>query len=151
MNTIKFKVINWLLEVITFIILTTTLIWVTYNYSDISDTVPTHFNWQGESDAFGNKIQIVIPMVALVCVYLSLIIISNRLLKQSYNSKKMYSEIIFHQLIKLIPVSVLSYIIYEMGNPNPVKSKSLGFFFIPTIILLIMIALIGFIWAVRFK
>lgn len=38
-----------------------------YNYADLPEIIPVHYNGSGEADAFGNKIEILtLPMVASV-------------------------------------------------------------------------------------
>ena len=60
------------LELIALFVLVFTVYWVIANYAFLSETIPTHFNFQGIPDKWGNKNEILVFPILGVFLYIVL-------------------------------------------------------------------------------
>ena len=144
-----YKNINKCLDIVG-LILVMALIIITFIYwSKAPDIVPTHFNFNGEIDAYGSKNTLFILLPIVIISYIVLAILSKYPQVCNYcieitpiNKDKQYS--MASTFIKIINVEILALFLYiqistiiAMNN-----SKSLSIVFLP-ISLLILFGSIG--------
>ena len=144
-----YKNINKCLDIVG-LILVMALIIITFIYwSKAPDIVPTHFNFNGEIDAYGSKNTLFILLPIVIISYIVLAILSKYPQVYNYcieitpiNKDKQYS--MASTFIKIINVEILAIFLYiqistiiAMNN-----SKSLSIVFLP-ISLLILFGSIG--------
>jgi len=64
---IKPGFIDYLFEMISLIVLFSIVIITIINYSDLSETIPTHFNLFGIADSYGSKVNLwLFPFIAVI-------------------------------------------------------------------------------------
>lgn len=61
--------LGWLLLVLLWIL-------VIFSFNNLPDTIPTHFNFMGEPDGYGNKITIIILQIVATLMYIGLTILN---------------------------------------------------------------------------
>jgi uncharacterized membrane protein len=128
-------------------------IWTGTSYSNLPDTIPTHFNAAGEADGFGRKASIVgLPIIAtLLYIGLTLLnryphifnfptpITQDNALKQYTNATRMI------RYLKLILVLVFTGISYQTIQQANGTGEGLGLWFLPLTLVLIFMPLIYFV------
>ena len=69
---LRLSTVDKLLEAVSLIILL--IIWgiVFFNYSNLPQTIPTHYNASGQADAFGGKEEIWKPLIVLTILFIVL-------------------------------------------------------------------------------
>jgi uncharacterized membrane protein len=128
-------------------------VWTGTSYSNLPDTIPTHFNAAGEADGFGRKASIVsLPVVAsLLYIGLTLLnrvphsfnfptpVTQDNALPQYTNATRMI------RFLKLILVLVFAGISYQTIQQANGTGEGLGLWFLPLTLVLIFVPLIYFV------
>ena len=128
-------------------------VWTGTSYSNLPDTIPTHFNAAGEADGFGRKASIVsLPVVAsLLYIGLTLLnrvphmfnfptpVTQDNALRQYTNATRMI------RFLKLILVLVFAGISYQTIQQASGTGEGLGLWFLPLTLVLIFVPLIYFV------
>lgn len=124
------------------------------NYSNLPNSIPTHYNAVGQADGFGGKVSIfLIPLVATV-LFVGLTIINkfphvfkyptsitkDNALKQYTNATRLV------RYLKCILVFIFGLITYQTIRRAEGQTYGLGLWFLPMILGLIFIPLIYFIF-----
>jgi uncharacterized membrane protein len=128
-------------------------VWTGTSYSNLPDTIPTHFNAAGEADGFGRKASIVgLPVIAsLLYIGLTLLnrvphsfnfptpVTQDNALPQYTNATRMI------RFLKLILVLVFAGISYQTIQQANGTGEGLGLWFLPLTLVLIFVPLIYFV------
>jgi uncharacterized membrane protein len=128
-------------------------IWTGTSYSNLPDTIPTHFNAAGEADGFGRKASIVgLPIIATL-LYIGLTLLNrfphsfnfptpvtqDNALPQYTNATRMI------RYLKLILVLVFAGISFQTIQQANGTGEGLGLWFLPLTLALIFMPLIYFV------
>jgi uncharacterized membrane protein len=128
-------------------------VWTGTSYSNLPDTIPTHFNAAGEADGFGRKVSIVgLPLIAtLLYVGLTALnrfphifnfptpITQDNALRQYTNATRMI------RYLKLILVVVFAGISFQTIQQANGTGDGLGLWFLPLTLGLIFMPLLYFV------
>ena len=127
--------------------------WTGTSFSNLPDTIPTHFNAAGEADGFGSKASIIgLPVIATL-LYIGLTLLNrvphifnfptpvteDNALKQYTNATRMI------RYLKLILVFVFAGISYQTIQQANGTGEGLGLWFLPLTLVLIFVPLIYFV------
>ena len=74
--TVPYQSLDIIVELISITILLLKFGYITYEYSSLPDTIPTHFNASGEADAFGSKQSIWISPVIATILFIAMFILN---------------------------------------------------------------------------
>lgn len=131
-----------ILELITISLLLTTCAYTIVQYSNLPETVPTHFNAAGEADDFGHKSSIfIIPGIG-IALYLLLFILNKYPHKHNYmvniteeNALKNYrfSNRVL-RFVNLFCVALMAYITFIIVKSSEGQEFTIGQWFLPVII-----------------
>jgi uncharacterized membrane protein len=131
-----------ILELITISLLFTTCAYTIVQYSNLPETVPTHFNAAGEADDFGHKSSIfIIPGIG-IALYLLLFILNKYPHKHNYmvniteeNALKNYrfSNRVL-RFVNLFCVALMAYITFIIVKSSEGQEFAIGQWFLPVII-----------------
>ncbi|ESU23990.1 hypothetical protein FEDK69T_10500 [Flavobacterium enshiense DK69] len=121
-------------------------------YSQLPETIPTHYNGFGKADAFGNKANIlVLPIVASVlAIALTAINFYPHLLNYTVaitqeNAEKQYRLATrMLRCLKLIVLIIFTFIVYMTQQTSKGIADGLGEWILPTILGLIFIPIFYF-------
>jgi uncharacterized membrane protein len=127
-------------------------VWTGTSYSNLPDTIPTHFNAAGEADGFGRKASIVsLPVVASL-LYIGLTLLNR--VPHSFNfptpvtqdnAQPQYTNATrMIRFLKLILVLVFAGISYQTIQQANGTGEGLGLWFLPLTLVLIFVPLIYF-------
>lgn len=143
-----------LLDYLPFIILVLLWIFILVKFSSLPDTIPTHFNFKGEVDGYGNKSSILfVPALASILIVL-LSVLSRYPQYYNYAVKITPENKAFQyrnginmiQTLKLslsIVFSILTFIIYKNVNNQFEEGNR---WLLPIIILSVLLPVIYFIY-----
>lgn len=142
-----------IIEVSCWVILAFSWILVLGSISKLPDTIPTHFNFKGEVDDFGNKYTLLILPVISTFMVIGLTRLSrfphllNYLVKITNENFQIQSSIAIKLLrfLKLIILFLFTWIEFSTIQVASGKSSGLGVWFLPVFLALIFIPLIYFI------
>jgi len=144
---------DWILEILAIVGLLCFLGFMIYQYANLPDTIPTHFNSEGKPDSYGSKKDMwLFPAVALV-LYAILTLISRIPEKLNYfvkitqsNARIQYLLVIrLIRYLKLTMVLILFYIGYKSVMISLHHSNTIGTWFLPVYISVILIPIIIYI------
>jgi uncharacterized membrane protein len=131
-----------ILELITISLLLTTCAYTIVQYSNLPETVPTHFNAAGEADDFGHKSSIfIIPGIG-IALYLLLFILNKYPHMHNYmvniteeNALKNYrfSNRVL-RFVNLFCAALMAYITYIIVKSSEGQEFTIGQWFLPVII-----------------
>jgi uncharacterized membrane protein len=144
---------NQVLELLGWGVLLALWVWTGTSYSNLPDTIPTHFNAAGEADGFGRKASIFgLPVIAtLLYIGLTLLnrfphifnfptpITQDNVLKQYTNATRMI------RYLKLILVVVFAGISFQTIQQANGTGEGLGLWFLPLTLVLIFMPLLYFV------
>jgi uncharacterized membrane protein len=142
-----------LLELLGWGVLLALWVWTGTSYSNLPDTIPTHFNAAGEADGFGRKASIFgLPVIAsLLYIGLTLLnrvphsfnfptpVTQDNALNQYTNATRMIRS------LKLILVVVFGGISFQTIQQANGETDGLGVWFLPVTLGLIFLPLIYFV------
>ena len=128
-------------------------VWTGTSYSNLPDTIPTHFNAAGEADGFGRKASIVsLPVVASL-LYIGLTLLNR--VPHSFNfptpvtqenAQRQYTNATrMIRYLKLILVLVFGGISFQTIQQANGETDGLGVWFLPVTLGLIFLPLIYFV------
>lgn len=150
---IELTVTDKAVEIIGWFALLTIWVLVMSSYSNLPDTIPTHYNGMGKADGFGNKANILIlPLIATI-LFVSISIINKFPYIFNYpakitveNALRQYTNAIrMLRYVKLILVILFGLIAFETIQGANRQSFGLGVWFLPLTLGLIFIPLTYFI------
>ena len=146
MNRPKIKVplqaVDLILDLLSLTLLIVLIAYTVTSYSDLPDTIATHFNSSGEADGFSNKINIWwIPVIGLV-LFVGLFIINKYPHIHNYminiteeNALKNYrfsNRIV--RIVNFFCMALFAFIQYKMISGAKGDNAELGSWFLPVII-----------------
>jgi len=142
-----FEFVGWLLVI---------LVWglTIMNYSNLPNTIPTHYNALGQADAFGGKASILLLPIVATVLFIGITIINkfphifnypinitkDNALRQYTNATRLL------RYFKLIIVFIFGLVSYQSIRHANEQIYGLGPWFLPLIMLLIFVPLIYFIF-----
>jgi len=130
------------------------------SYSNLPNTIPTHYNVLGQANAFDGEVNILILPIVATVLFIGLTIINKYPHIYNYpinitndNALKQYTNATrLIRYLKLILVFIFCLISYQSIRNANGQTDGLGPWFLPLIILLIFVPLIYFIvWSFRNK
>jgi len=150
---IELTITDKILEIMSWFFIIAIWIMVLASYSKLPDTIPTHYNGEGQIDAYGGKESILIlPFIgAVLFIGLSALnkfpqvynyptnITEDNVLRQYTYATRM------NRYLKSIVVLIFLVIAFEEIEDANRKSGGLGIWFLPILIVLILIPVIYFI------
>jgi len=139
---IKLDITDKIIEALAGLLLFVMWFWIAYYYPDLPSRIPTHFNFAGEANGFGDKIDIFILPVSATLVYLVTTILNKFPHKFNYpvalteeNKEKIYY--LGTKMLRMLKfLTVLTMSVVAIANVNIAKNKEGAF---PNIVLLILI------------
>lgn len=69
---IEKSLLDWIIEIVSLTLITVGIILSAIFYTDLPETIPTHFNINGEPDSFGNKTNILFLIGTWLITYIAL-------------------------------------------------------------------------------
>ncbi len=147
---LEMEPVDWILEILSVVGLLCFLGFAIYQYANLPDTIPTHFDSGGNPDAYGSKkVMWLFPAVALV-LYAILTVISRIPQKLNYfvkitqsNARIQYLLVVrFIRYLKLIMILMLFYIGYVSVMISQHASTNIGAWFLPVYFSVIFIPVI---------
>ena len=141
-----FEIIGWLLIIV---------IWglTIANYSNLPETIPTHYNGAGQADGFGGKATILtLPIIATI-LFIGLTVLNQFPHVFNYptnitqdNAFRQYTNATrLIRYLKLVVVFIFVLIVYKTIQHANGKADGLGVWFLPMTMGLIFIPLIYFV------
>ncbi|RHW38421.1 DUF1648 domain-containing protein [Lysinibacillus yapensis] len=132
-----------IMDILGLAIFTGAILYLIVHWTDIPDRIPAHFNWDGEVDRWGSKVELIIlPCIGLfLFIFLSLLEkaphmhnyphrLNEANVKQFYlNSRKMLNA------IKNICLAMFAFILIKMVRVSLGKIDSLGIWILPIVII----------------
>lgn len=118
------------------------IIYTVINYSDLAETIPTHFNASGEADGFGDKTSVwILPVIGIV-TYSFLFVLNkyphahnymvNITEDNAFKNYRLSARLVrFTNLFLAILFALIHYVSIEKGKGNAIE---LGSWFTPIII-----------------
>jgi len=149
---------DYLLEALTLIGLIGLLIITAINYGSLPESIPKHFDWQGNPDSYGSKNTIWFLPILGILLYFGLTILSRYPHTFNYsvqvtndNAERIYKKgIITIRIIKLMIVSTFVYFNLKMISIASGQLEKLSSLFLLVILVLfIVIPVITYIWLRR--
>ncbi len=134
-----------IIEALAAIALVLILIITSYYYSELPDTIPQHYDLEGNPDRYGNKtLSLVLPGIGIL-MYIGLTILNlfphvfNYPVKiTEENAKKQYRLATrLLRTIKLVIVSMFAFITYASMKTAQGEFAGIGAYFLPTFIVII--------------
>ena len=131
-----------IIDITSIMIYTLMIIYTVISYSDLADTIPTHFNASGEADGFGDKATIwILPVIGIV-IYSSLFVLNkyphahnymvNITEDNAFKNYRLSTRLVrFTNLFLAIIFAFIHYVSIEKGKGNAIE---LGSWFTPIII-----------------
>lgn len=134
MDSMKLKnnKIDWIIESICLILLVGVTVYLIFNWGNIPDKIPAHYNWKGNIDRWGNKTELMICPIMSWFLYLlitglqQLPLIWNTGVKiTEENEERVYRTLKYLlETLKLIVVADLTYL-----TVNSLMGKTLSGWF----------------------
>lgn len=121
-----------IIDIISIILYALMIIFTVINYSDLADTILTHFNTSGEADDFGDKTAVwILPLIG-IATYLILFIVNkyphahnymiNITEENAFKNYKLSTRIVrFTNLFLAILFAFIQYVSIEKGKGSPIK------------------------------
>jgi len=139
---IEWEPIDWLIESLSLLFVLFLLIYPAYYYESIPGEIPTHYNMDGQADAFGNKTELwLLPIIGLL-MYVGLFLL-NRIPHQFNYPGTITEENAYTQYqnasrlmraFNLTFTGAFAYIIYIMVQSALGQVDGLGRFFTPLLL-----------------
>lgn len=141
---------DWILEILAIVGLLCFLGFMIYQYTNLPDTIPTHFNSEGKPDSYGNKATMWLFPAAAVVIYSILSVISRIPQKLNYfvkitqtNARIQYIlGIRLIRYLKLTMILMLFYVGYKSVMISLRHFNNIGTWFLPVYISVILIPII---------
>ena len=146
---IKRKKFDIILNVLCWIILVSTMLFLIITWSKIPDTIPMHYDSAGNIDRFGSKLEILVLPIIILIVYTFITIIEkfpeawNTGVKVTEENKERVYSTLLHLIstIKFIMVGMVAYL-----TVHTALSLELSAWFTPLFILAIFGNFVYWIW-----
>ena len=146
---IKRKKFDIILNVLCWIILVSTMLFLIITWSKIPDTIPMHYDSAGNIDRFGSKLEILVLPIIILIVYTFITIIEkfpeawNTGVKVTEENKERVYSTLLHLIstIKFIMVGMVAYL-----TVHTALSLELSAWFTPIFILAIFGNFVYWIW-----
>ena len=148
---VPFESIDVFVELISISIVLFMWLYVIYNYADLPDTIPTHFNGKGEPDDFGTKLTVwIVPGLATL-MYIGIFILNRYPHLHNYmvnitedNAMKNYrfSTRILRG-VNFLCVLLMTFITYRIIESAKGVNFTFGSWFLPVVIGVSIILPIG--------
>jgi uncharacterized membrane protein len=138
-----------LIKICTWVFLILFWIMVLYNFSDLPEQIPTHFNIMGEADALGSKSNIfLLPAIATMIV-LGMGSIKRSQVGESTQQEPSYTNAMrMGGVLRCTIVFLFAGISYQSIQIAFNNSSSLGVFFLPMSLAIIFIPMVFFLWKI---
>lgn len=139
---VPYQTIDIVIELLSVTLLLLMIGYTLVEFSNLPETIPTHFNSKGEVDDYGNKLTVwMIPAIALV-MYIGIFIINKYPHTHNYmvniteeNALKNYrfsTRVL--RIVNLITMIILALIAYKIIESTKRETFFLGSWFLPAII-----------------
>lgn len=146
---IKRKKFDIILNILCWIILVSTMLFLIITWSKIPDTIPMHYDSAGNIDRFGSKLEILVLPIIILIVYTFITIIEkfpeawNTGVKVTEENKERVYSTLLHLIstIKFIMVGMVAYL-----TVHTALSLELSAWFTPIFILAIFGNFVYWIW-----
>lgn len=146
---IKRKKFDIILNILCWIILASTMLFLIITWSKIPDTIPMHYDSAGNIDRFGSKLEILVLPIIILIVYTFITIIEkfpeawNTGIKVTEENKERVYSTLLHLIstIKFIMVGMVAYL-----TVHTALSLELSAWFTPIFILAIFGNFVYWIW-----
>ena len=146
---IKRKKFDIILNILCWIILVSTMLFLIITWSKIPDTIPMHYDSAGNIDRFGSKLEILVLPIIILIVYTFITIIEkfpeawNTGIKVTEENKERVYSTLLHLIstIKFIMVGMVAYL-----TVHTALSLELSAWFTPILILAIIGNCVYWIW-----
>lgn len=146
---IKRKKFDIILNILCWIILASTMLFLIITWSKIPDTIPMHYDSAGNIDRFGSKLEILVLPIIILIVYTFITIIEkfpeawNTGVKVTEENKERVYSTLLHLIstIKFIMVGMVAYL-----TVHTALSLELSAWFTPIFILAIFGNFVYWIW-----
>jgi uncharacterized membrane protein len=144
--------LGWCFELLCLIALAGTVFLVLSNFKLLPDTLPTHYNFAGQPDKFGDK-QAILFLPALGLVLYVLLTVLNRyphIFNYPYNitnenAERQYkNSMTMVQVVKTIILVQITFMTFRKIQIGYGEASSLGTYFVPLFVLLLLIAIVIF-------
>ena len=146
---IKWNKNDWLVEIISYVLLTTFWAVTILSFKHLPDEIPTHYDGTGQADAFGDKEAIfVLPIITTLLFGLLSVVIK---FPHTYNyaaeiteenAEKQYRNAVWlMRVLKVLIVLIFFFIAYQTIQIALEKAFDLGTWFLPSIFVLLSIVL----------
>lgn len=151
-HKIKLNNVDWTFEIVGLTLLLTTWGWTLYNYNQLPDIIPTHYDFSGVADKFGDKwLILTLPLVATTLFvgltilnkfphifnYPSVITVDNALKQYTLATK-------FIRHLKTSITAIFGIISFQTIRHSLGLSDGLGIWFIPIMLGLVFIPIFYF-------
>ena len=151
---IEMRPLFWMTEVLAFLIVLANTGLVLVNYAGLPETIPIHFTATGEPDAYDDKSMLLFMAVAaiLLCFILTFLGRLPRLFQYPFkvteeNAKRQYENAaIGLRLINIVVALMFGYTSYATIAISQETMDSLGAWFLPTTVAVLMIISTVFIY-----
>ena len=158
-NALRFPLTDKILEVAGICATLVLLVLPFVYYRDLPDEIPTHFGLRGMPDGFGNKGSIwALPIIGLLLYtglsLLNYFVIVKTKLSPTEKGRDILARknvLRLMQILKLLLSTSFAYILWMTIQIALAKSEGLGFWFLPTFIVLISFLPIVFLMRVAGK
>ncbi|WP_188454167.1 DUF1648 domain-containing protein [Virgibacillus oceani] len=140
------------LNISSFLLLIVLILYVVQAYSNLPETIPTHFNANGEANGWGNKAFIfLMPAIALFVCFIPMYFLSKKPHMFNYmvkvteeNASRLYPVArLFMTVINFETVILFSYITWDIVQ-SARGNETLGAGFIVTVIVVPLVTVIVF-------
>lgn len=136
---IKLSKNDWVVEIISYLLLIAFWIFIVFSFQHLPDEVPTHYNALGEADAFGDKETILILPIIATFLFFLLSILSRSPETFNYaveiteeNAEKQYRNAVrLMRTLKTLIVLIFFFIAYQTIQIALKKAFDLGVWFLP--------------------
>ncbi|MBL7872637.1 MAG: DUF1648 domain-containing protein [Cyclobacteriaceae bacterium] len=147
---IPLKPVDWVIEGVTLFLVLGIVVYTTLHYSTLPDTIPTHYGFSGKADGFGSKVTLLVLLGALIGMYILLLVVARIphkfnyvvTLTESNAPRQYYIALQMIRILKLLGVIIFSYIILTTIQVAHGKAMSLGVWFIPLVLVLLVTTII---------
>ncbi|MEL6560177.1 MAG: DUF1648 domain-containing protein [Bacteroidota bacterium] len=140
---VKKEPLDWLIEIIGFLVLAAATTYVLLNYSVLPDRIPTHYDLDGNPDGFGNKSKLLILLTVTVSMFVALLILNRFPYLFNYpttvtaeNAPKLYGQATrMMRSLNTVIVLAFSYLIYSTIQTAFNSQDGLGNYFTPVLLM----------------
>ena len=86
----QLSLFDWVLEAASFLVIVASWVVLLLNFAEIPETVPVHFNMQGEADRFGSKNELFLVQGIASVLYAGMVVLA--LFPQAHNMPTTLTE-----------------------------------------------------------